>query len=178
MNKKIITIAEIVFALVFVILLAVFMATINSKGNQANNQLVDTLDSTTGTSLTKYETMETVKGSVVQNAVENYTTLSSENKITVAVQTKEDGDGHWTLYGYDKKGDTHPSYVATSTDTWYINQSSDFGVKVIRNVNDVIVGVAFQQGVKSADMDYDTIQSFMISDTQNVSKLGAGSSRI
>ena len=38
------------------------MATINSKGNQANNQLIDTLDSTGGTSITKYETMDNVKG--------------------------------------------------------------------------------------------------------------------
>ena len=39
MNQKIITIAEIVFALIFVVLLAVFMATINSKGNAATKAM-------------------------------------------------------------------------------------------------------------------------------------------
>ena len=142
MNKKIITIAEIVFALVFVVLLAVFMATINSKGNQANNQLVDTLDSTGGTSITKYETMESVKGTVVVNAVQNYTTLSSDAKLTVGVKTVL---GSVELYGYDAKGETYDMYNESSTSENYINPKADFEVRVVRNNNDVIIGLAFAQ---------------------------------
>lgn len=151
MNKKIITIAEIVFALVFVVLLAVFMATINSKGNQANSQFVDTMDMTSGTSLAKYDTGDKVKGSDVSNTVTNFKTMSSDTKICVAVKT---AGGTWTLYGYNvsttdingvRPGDAFKSYMANSTDDNYINASGDFQPAIIKNNNDVIVGVAFEQ---------------------------------
>lgn len=164
MNKKIITIAEIVFALVFVVLLAVFMATINSKGNQANNQFVDTLDSTGGTSITKYETMDSVKGTVVTNAVQNYTTLSSDAKLTVGVATKQ---GDVKLYGYDSKGETHAMYNEVSTSDNYINPKADFTVKVVRNDNDVIVGLAFAQ--KDSTVTLDTIaEDYILKNSKNI----------
>lgn len=164
MNKKIITIAEIVFALVFVVLLAVFMATINSKGNQANNQLIDTLDSTGGTSITKYETMDNVKGTVVVNAVQNYTTLSSDAKLTVGVATKQ---GSVKLYGYDSKGEPHAMYNEVSTSDDYINPKADFTVKVVRNNNDVIVGLAFAQ--KDAKVTLETIaKDYILNDSKNI----------
>ena len=149
MNKKIITIAEIVFALVFVVMLAIFMATINSKGNDANTNLVNTLESTTGTSISNYENLDKVKGTVVENAVKNYTTISSTSKITIAVQTramaKTGSEYLYALYGYDGVGNTHPAYNAKSTYDWYINPTADFLVEVIKNNNDVAVGIAFKQ---------------------------------
>ena len=177
MNKKIITIAEIVFALVFVVMLAVFMATINSKGNDANNQLVTTLEATTGTSLSSYDNLDVVKGTVVENAVKSYDTLSSSAKVTVAVKTQ--ASTGWALYGYDKDGNTHPAYNAKNTQDWYINPKADFVVKVIRNTNDVAVGVAFEQRDSNnkpesmADGTVNTVTGY-ITGTQNVKSSTAG----
>lgn len=171
MNKKIITIAEIVFALIFVVLLAVFMATINSKGNSANNQLVNTLEATDGTSLTNYDGT-TVKGSTVATALGNYKSIGGDLKLTLLVQTNEGesedsdapywgqivgatGDGASSEgyhYGYAdgneddaEPGDELPVYSATADDAWYINQSANFKCTLIKNSNDVVIGIHFAQ---------------------------------
>lgn len=147
MNKKIITIAEIVFALVFVVLLAVFMATINSKGNEANNQLSTTLESVTGTSLSTYENLDKVKGNRVIDVVKNYKTTGGEQKITIQVDTKS---SKGQKYGYQEgKSDTYPEYIATSTDDKYINPNADFRVKLVYNTNDVPIGLWFTQDTLS-----------------------------
>lgn len=159
MNKKIITIAEIVFALIFVVLLAVFMATINSKGNSANNQLVNTLESTGTTSLQNYDGKD-VKGSTVITALDNYKSIGEELKLTMVVSTAANatGDGTVTgadgnhqgyLYGYDNaeltRGDELPAYSATPDNDKYINQSANFHCELIKNSNDVVVGIHFVQ---------------------------------
>lgn len=163
MNKKIITIAEIVFALVFVVLLSVFMATINTKGNQANNQLVDTLEMTSGTSIDKYvqmsgSTTETVKGTDVANVASNYKTLGGNAKIQIRVVTNASGsDGK--DYGYltqsasvtvggktvEKGGDLGGYVTPSSTDPHYINPSADFKVNVTGNNNGVYDLITFTQ---------------------------------
>ena len=151
MNKKIITIAEIVFALIFVVLLAVFMATINSKGNSANNQLVNTLESTGTTSLQNYDGKD-IKGSTVITALDNYKSIGEELKLTMVVETKmdksdnDDLTGHkGTSYGYDKHGDELPAYSATPEEDKYINQSANFRAELVRNSNDVVIGIHFVQ---------------------------------
>lgn len=167
MNKKIITIAEIVFALIFVVLLAVFMATINSKGNSANNQLVNTLEATDGTSLTNYDGT-TVKGSTVVTALGNYKSLGGDVKLTLLVQTKEGEDTSdpkapdWDSidgantagsslkgykYGYSDadSGGELGVYSATADNAWYINPSANFDCTLIRNNNDVVIGIHFAQ---------------------------------
>ena len=161
MNKKIITIAEIVFALVFVVLLSVFMATINTKGNQANNQLVDTLEMTSGTSIDKYVQMsgtdEVVKGTDVANVASNYKTLGGNAKIQIKVITIANSTGK--DYGYltqeesmsvggktIKKGGDLGGYVApSSTDENYINPTADFKVKVDVSNNGVYDLITFTQ---------------------------------
>lgn len=167
MNKKIITIAEIVFALIFVVLLAVFMATINSKGNAANTQLVNTLDST-GTTSTQSYNGTTVKGSTVTTALDNFKSIGGDNKITMVVTTKmgsssETDDTHkWDtvsgtiagsdssasgyVYGYDDgTGSELPKYTASADDPWYINPSANFDCELIYNDNDVVIGIWFEQ---------------------------------
>lgn len=164
MNKKIITIAEIVFALIFVVLLAVFMATINSKGNSANNQLVNTLESTGTTSLQNYDGKD-IKGSTVITALDNYKSIGEELKLTMVVSTAADADGYGGdnevagangdhagyLYGYDKHGVELPAYSATPEQDKYINQSANFHCKLIKNNNDVVIGIHFVQD--GADCD-------------------------
>ena len=162
MNKKIITIAEIVFALIFVVLLAVFMATINSKGNSANNQLVNTLESTGTTSLQNYDGKD-VKGSTVITALDNYKSIGEELKLTMVVSTAADKDGDGKsvvgangahegyLYGYnndddeDNRGKELPAYSASPEDPDYINQSANFRCELIKNSNDVVIGIHFIQ---------------------------------
>ena len=171
MNKKIITIAEIVFALIFVVLLAVFMATINSKGNSANNQLVNTLESTGTTSLQNYEGKDVkgstvvtaldnygkdVKGSTVVTALDNYKSIGEELKLTMIVTTKAttaddeitDGDkGTHTgkAYGYKENGGEYDAYSASADDDDYINQSANFHCELVKNANDVVIGIHFVQ---------------------------------
>lgn len=153
MNKKIITIAEIVFALVFVVLLSVFMATINSKGNTANNQLVDTLEMTDGTSISKYSTGETVKGTDVANVVNNYKTIGGNLKLEIVVVTKSNANG--VAYGYERgKSSTHTkAYNSDSTNANYINPTADFTPTVCKNANGVEDRIIFIQDGSAANVE-------------------------
>lgn len=166
MNKKIITIAEIVFALVFVVLLAVFMATINSKGNQANSQLVDTLNSNSMTSISSYIQMEStgtpVKGTVVINACNNYSMIGQDNKLQIKVITGKKNPQTEKNYGFATKGpidkdlsgsnkevdlgDEIGGYTEPNSNAkHYINPSGNFNIKMEQNDNDVYTGITFTQ---------------------------------
>lgn len=150
MNKKIITIAEIVFALIFVVLLAVFMATINSKGNSANNQLVDTLEATDSSNVKSYPNGGTVKGSTVEMALDQIKSLAGDvNKFYIVVVTNqteangnEDYDDKEQPYVY-AKGETYN--VTNSKDPNYINSKADFKCIHITNENGIIIGLKFTQ---------------------------------
>lgn len=141
MNKKIITIAEIVFALIFVVLLAVFMATINSKGNSANNQLVDVLESTDSSNVKSYPNGGTVKGSTVEMALDQTSSLAGDiNDFTITVITGNSGDGTSIEYSKDK------TYNVTDTQsTAYINSKADFKCWHVINKNGIITGLVFAQ---------------------------------
>lgn len=143
MNKKIITIAEIVFALIFVVLLAVFMATINSKGNSANNQLVDVLESTDSSNVKSYPNGGTVKGSTVEMALDQISSLAGDIntfKIMVTTNDSDDSDDIETVY------DKQTSYNITNTkDSKYINPKADFKCWHEINNNGVITGLVFAQ---------------------------------
>lgn len=150
MNKKIITIAEIVFALIFVVLLAVFMATINSKGNSANNQLVDVLESTDSSNVKSYPNGGTVKGSTVEMALDQINSLAGDiNKFYIVVVTNqnvasgnEDYDDKEQPYVY-AKGETYN--ITNSKDPNYINSKADFKCAHVTNENGIIVGLTFTQ---------------------------------
>ena len=138
MNKKIITIAEIVFALIFVVLLAVFMATINSKGNAANNQLVDVMDANSASSIEAYEGKGIMKGTMVSQAMENIASIGGEvNDFRISVFTNEGGEN---TYNKDKKYN-----VNNSKNRDYINPNGDFYCYVVYNENDIPVGMCFVQ---------------------------------
>lgn len=149
MNKKIITIAEIVFALIFVVLLAVFMATINSKGNSANNQLVDTLEATDSSNVKSYPNGGTVKGSTVEMALDQINSLAGEvNTFTITVKTQLNPDNHEdtegdTGNGIYTKGSTYN--VTNSKNINYINSKADFKCEHVTNENGIIIGLTFTQ---------------------------------
>ena len=152
MNQKIITIAEIVFALIFVVLLAVFMATINSKGNSANNQLVDTLEATDSSNVKSYPNGGTVKGSTVEMALDQINSLAGDiNTFEIRVETVENSAGE----DYEK-GSTYN--ITNSKDDNYINSKADFRCWHRINTNGIITGILFvQSGVAT---DYNTAPSW------------------
>ena len=138
MNKKIITIAEIVFALIFVVLLAVFMATINSKGNAANNQLVDVMDANSASSIEAYEGKGVMKGTMVSQAMDNIASIGGEvNNFKISVFTNEGGE---STYNKDEKYN-----VNNSKDPEYINPNGDFYCYIVYNANNIPVGMCFVQ---------------------------------
>ena len=157
MNKKIITIAEIVFALIFVVLLAVFMATINSKGNSANNQLVDVLESTDSSNVKSYPNGGTVKGSTVEMALDQINSLAGDvNDFFISVKTPGNGVTHPDADDYKTiaedttaddsiyfKGETYN--VSNSKDDNYINSKADFKCTHVTNKNGIIIGLTFTQ---------------------------------
>lgn len=152
MNKKIITIAGIVFALIFVVLLAVMMGTITTKANSANSKLVDTLEMTDNTSLSIYDGT-TVKGESVTNAIKNVKQIGGGIKLEITVTTK---DGHTRYYGYtDHKNPddkSSVSYLETPNTNipdlggdGYINPSGNFSSELDSDKNDVVKGITFTQ---------------------------------
>ena len=166
MNKKIITIAGIVFALIFVVILAVMMGTITNKANNANNKLTDTLEMSDGLDLASYDNTM-MKGSSVVNAIKNGKGLGGQSKLWIYVET---GEGDESIYGYGAKtgssamsnlkytdGTTSFSktvHKATTYTTYsesdpnadnYINEQAEFNSHVIKNENDVVVGIYFEQ---------------------------------
>lgn len=157
MNKKIITIAGIVFALIFVVLLAVMMGTITTKANSANSKLVDTLEMTDNTSLSIYDGT-TVKGESVTNAIKNVKQIGSGMKLEIKVTT---GKGVTDYYGYtnnakdenlsedEEKIDFNitprTSTPSETTSDYYINPSANFKATLDTNDNDVVKGIKFEQ---------------------------------
>lgn len=157
MNKKIITIAGIVFALIFVVLLAVMMGTITTKANSANSKLVDTLEMTDNTSLSIYDDT-TVKGESVLNAIKNVKQIGSGTKLEITVVT---GNGKTDYYGYTTKAKTEnlpegekkndfsvtprTSTPSNANNDYYINPSANFKSTLDPNDNDVVIGIKFEQ---------------------------------
>ena len=144
MNKKIIVIAEITFALIFVVLLALFMSTITSKGNVANTNLINTLETTGGTSLQQYDNGQ-MKGEAVINAIRNVKTLGDDVKLELVVFNTKDTGG--TAYGYVKGETTIKAYEKpdNNDDKLYINPAADYITKLVRNKNNVVIGIHFSQ---------------------------------
>lgn len=142
MNKKIITIAGIVFALIFVVLLAVMMGTITTKANSANSKLVDTLEMTDNTSLSIYDG-KVVKGESVISAIQNIKNIGGGMKLQIDVKTKS---GVSTPYGYVGNDDTITEYEITDPkDSNYINPSANFQSELSKGKNDVVIGITFTQ---------------------------------
>lgn len=141
MNKKIITIAGIVFALIFVVLLAVMMGTITNKANSANTKLVDTLEMTDNSSLDSYATGTIVKGESVVSAIKNVKSIGGNYKLTITVTTKS----NTASYGYVSSSTITPYNQSDSTKPDYINPSASFVVTQNKNSNQVITGLTFVQ---------------------------------
>lgn len=147
MNKKIITIAEITFALLFIILLALLMGTIMNKGNSAATKLSDTLEMTDSTSLESYSSNQIYKGDAVINLIKNLKTMAGNNRPVIKVKTlavTQDAE-----YGFTSKDSGTPvSYnITNSRDDNYINPNGNFRCEVVQNndYNGLIGEIKFEQ---------------------------------
>lgn len=142
MNKKIITIAGIVFALIFVVLLAVMMGTITNKANSANTKLVDTLEMTDNTSLETYADESIVKGESVVSAIKNVKSIGGNLKLKITVITKA---GVTESYGYVDEGGIKHYNQSNSAKKDYINPSASFVCNQDTNKNGVVTELIFTQ---------------------------------
>ena len=144
------------------------MSTITTKGNDANTQLVDTLEMTSGLDLDSYENAD-LKGNAVVNAITNGTSLGSSLKLFFYVKTNESDTVSVYGYGDTKASDgfsdalsglkyngsnsltgvygssKYNSYKASANEASYINQTANFKSYLIKNANDVVVGIYFDQ---------------------------------
>jgi hypothetical protein len=170
MNKKIITIASIVFALIFIVILAVMMGTITNKANSANTKLVDTLEMSDGMELSNYDN-GVIKGSGVVNAIKNGKSIAGSQKIWMMVVTKKNntkkvygygelGSGSTTTLYYNDGSSTKQEFeynVKSNSDTYvtydvtdnnsadYINEQVSFKSYLVKNKNNVVLGIYFIQ---------------------------------
>ena len=149
LNKKIITIAEVVFALLFVILLSMFIASILRKGNSSNTQLIDTMQEVGYTHIRYYDEA-TLTGREVENAIKNNKSISktADTKLEMDVYTlKGSSSTCGNAYGYignqKSKYTTYQSKDTTSDS--YINPNATFKSKICYNRNNVPIGIVFLQ---------------------------------
>lgn len=149
MNKKIIIIAEIVFALIFVILLSIFMMTIIRKGNSSNTHLVDTMQELGYTSV-RYHDEATSTGGKVENAIKNSKSIprTADTKLEMDVYSATGMSVKYgDAYGYvENKQSNYTSYKnQDTTDESYINPSARFNSHIVYNTNNVPIGIVFIQ---------------------------------
>lgn len=172
MGAKARKIAEIVFAVIFIGLLAVIFADILGFGRSGQKQLSGTMSNVSSTNLSNYDNV-TVSGSEVVSAISNVKTLGGDLKLGIVVATVADSDG--TRYGYAlesgeglyhvygensnvdltnklSEGSGFNTYSTKSDEHEYINPTASFQANLIKNKNDVTVGIQFvQDGVSTTN---------------------------
>ncbi|WXR61384.1 hypothetical protein WG909_13930 [Peptostreptococcaceae bacterium AGR-M142] len=142
MNKKILIVATLVFALAFVAVLAVMNSGLLSTASNANKKLSNTLSMTSDYELETYNGT-TVTGDTVISAIKNAKTLSSNTKLEIEVKTKE---GATDKYGFVDGKDDFTDYTETdSRDNDFINPTANFEASLTKNDNDIITGIEFVQ---------------------------------
>lgn len=168
MDKKILTISGIVFALLFVVILSIMMGIITSKSNDATAQLTETLGGAENISLSKYDDAD-IKGNSVTAAISSGKSMSVDSKMFFLVKTLS---GDVSCYGYGSKTDgtalsnlvymkdgtlepftetvnsvtTYKDYSGkSSSDDSYINEKADFHSYLVENSNGVTLGIYFEQ---------------------------------
>lgn len=171
MDKKILTITGIVFALLFVVILSVMMGVITKQSNDATAQLTETLGGAESISLSKYDDKE-VKGNAVTAAISSGKGMSVDSKMFFFVKTLA---GESTCYGYGSTtgenqfsglkykengelpeepnftetvyaNNSYKEYSGTdSSSNGYINEHATFHSHLLENSNGVVVGIYFEQ---------------------------------
>lgn len=164
MNKKLITIAEIVFAVVFIILMSQIFGTVNTFGTSINTKLVNIQQSINESDMTAYDG-SVVSGDSVRSMINNMKETRNGIKLSYMVVN----DASQTGYGYnaittdttntalDSNGDvienfglqdvtsTYNKYDITTkiSDDEFINPVDKYQSYLVFNANGAIVGVTF-----------------------------------
>lgn len=110
MNKKIVTIAEIAFALVFVLIIAVIFSRVYNVGNTINLDIENMQETINDAGLAPYDD-KTVSGDTVMSTINKMETTRNGMAMSYAVcASSGDGaqavEGNWEFYGHQAIGFT------------------------------------------------------------------------
>lgn len=167
MNKKIITIAEIAFALIFIILMSLIFSNVLGFGNGANANLAKIKEYAAEASLTPYDNT-IVSGDTVVSTINKMKETDDGLKLSYIVETRSGwntyghksithGTGAGTVFGSDGKvvnnmtiqtsSNSYSTYRITMRpgDEEYISPVSEYEAKLLFNTNGVLLGVLFEE---------------------------------
>jgi hypothetical protein len=165
MDRKIMTIVSIVFALVFVLMLAMLFNIVSSTGNEATDTFGSTRDSIVYNEVKQFDDTE-VSGATVISTINNLTENKSGTKMRYLVVNNESSSTNKCIkvYGYigsspvtcdtvakgkeEIKGNTPNSEyalykVTDKTSGDFINSSSRYKSELVKSDNDVVLGIMF-----------------------------------
>lgn len=163
MNRKIIEIASIAFALVFIILMALIFGNVIDFGNKANNNIMDLKQAVVEADIEQYNG-SVVSGDTVISTINKLKETKNGIKMSYAVCSgSESSSSAWTYYGfkamkYDSSVGSSGGYMGTTTasDTYasyktslrpgnngYISPVQEYTSKIVINENGVLVGIKF-----------------------------------
>ena len=164
MNKKMITIAEIMFAIMFIVLMATLFNTVTRFGNQANNMILNIQQSIEDSDLKAYDNA-IISGDAVRSLINGMKETRNGTKMSYMV----DISGTKNAYGYKavttdssaanaaydssaqevsgvyiKNSEADYASYNTSTeitDSSFINPVDQYETKLIFNANGIAIGI-------------------------------------
>ncbi len=165
MGKKMITIAEIAFAVVFIIIMATIFRTVTNFGNNANNSLqsiskaIEDADIATynGTTVSGDTVVSTInKLQATKNGVKmSYYVKSSDVKDSYGYEVINSGSGSPNILdaggdkisGYYSKSanSDYKDYSAKVGETGFISPVENYKSNLAFNENGVLVGIIFEE---------------------------------
>lgn len=164
MNKKMITIAEVLFAIIFIVLMATIFNTVSRFGNQANNMILNIQQSIEDSDLKAYDNA-IISGDAVRSLVNGMKETRNGTKMSYIVDisgTKNEygykavtTDSTVANAAYDSTAqeisgiyikDSEASYASYDTSTEitaadFINPVDQYETKLIFNANGVAIGI-------------------------------------
>lgn len=137
MNKKILTVAGIIFALVFILLLAIMFGNISTKTSDSTNKMVDTFNATDNTNSDAYAEGANYKGSEVIALIQNIDAITGSSNTTVKVKQSSNDNSSTVTYSSTNRYDGKASRDKSSNS--YINPSSNYNLtKITTRANGTI----------------------------------------
>lgn len=163
MNKKIIEIAGMSFALVFIVLMALIFGNVIDFGNRANDSIMDLKQAVVDADIEQYNG-SIVSGDTVISTINKLKETKNGIKMSYAVCSgSESSSSAWSYYGfkvlkYDSSVGSSGGYIGTTAasdsytsyktslkpgNSGYISPVQEYTSKVVVNDNGVLVGIKF-----------------------------------
>ena len=128
MDKKILIVVGIVFALVFTVLLAMMFSSITTQTSKSSERLADTFKGANDTIETIYANGGVYKGSEVIAFIQNKVAITGDSSVTVKVNTSSDGTAvEYTEYT--------AAYARNRSDSKHIDPSASFKLATTARAN-------------------------------------------